>query len=183
LFNGSYYDEHGVELKKNFLRTPLNVLRMTSGYGMRMHPVLGVWKMHKGVDYGAPVGTPVYAISNGTVSFTGCGTGYGLYVCVKHENGYESRYSHLSKILVKTGQKVKQRQTIGQVGSTGYSTGPHLYFEIIANGNRINPTKVKMVNNPRSVPLPLKNRFHSVVNSQELFIGEKLGTAKLGKSG
>ena len=144
LFNGDYYDEHGVELKKNYLRAPLNVLRITSGYGYRIHPVLGYWKMHTGVDYGAPTGTPVYAIANGTVTFQGCGEAYGLYVCIRHENGHESRYSHLSRILVRKGQRVKQRQTIGLVGSTGRSTGPHLFFEILADGKRINPTKVRM---------------------------------------
>jgi murein DD-endopeptidase MepM/ murein hydrolase activator NlpD len=167
LFNNEYFDEHGTELRKNYLRTPLNTLRITSGFGFRVHPVLQVWKMHTGVDYGAPVGTPVYAISNGTVTFQGWGDAYGLYVCIRHENGYESRYSHLSKILVKTGQKVKQRQTVGLVGSTGRSTGPHLFFEIIANGKHLDPTKVKMIKIARSIPSPLKGRFQSIVNRRE----------------
>ncbi|HTY24286.1 MAG TPA: M23 family metallopeptidase [Desulfomonilaceae bacterium] len=170
LFNGEYYDENGVELKKNYLRAPLNILRITSGYGYRIHPILGYWKMHTGVDYGAPTGTPVYAIANGTVTFQGCGDAYGLYICVRHENGRESRYSHLSRILVKEGQRVKQRQTIGLVGSTGRSTGPHLFFEIIVNGKRINPTKVRMVQNPKAVPAPLKTRFETVMNAQARFL-------------
>ena len=103
LFNGQYYDEHGIELKKDYLRAPLNALRVTSGYGWRIHPVLNVWKFHTGVDYGAPIGTPVYAIANGVVTFQGWGEAYGLWVCVRHENGFESRYSHLSRILVKKG--------------------------------------------------------------------------------
>jgi murein DD-endopeptidase MepM/ murein hydrolase activator NlpD len=126
--------------------------------------------MHTGVDYGAPTGTPVYAIANGTVTFQGCGEAYGLYVCIRHENGYESRYSHLSRIMVKTGQRVKQSQTIGLVGSTGRSTGPHLFFEIIADGKRINPTKVKMVQNPRAIPVPLRDRFDMLVNSHSGFL-------------
>lgn len=170
LFNGKYYDEHGVELERNFLKAPLNVLRITSGYGYRVHPVLGNWRMHWGVDYGAPVGTPVYTIANGTVTRTECRHDYGLLVCVRHENGYESRYSHLSRILVKEGQQIKQGQKVGLIGSTGWSTGPHLFFQIIANGKRLDPTKVKMVTHPRAVPSPLKNRFHSIVKGQEQFL-------------
>ncbi len=170
LFNGDYYDDHGVELKKDYLRAPLNTLRITSGWGWRIHPVLHVPKFHKGVDYGAPTGTPVFAIAEGTVSFQGCGPAYGLYVCIRHGNGRESRYSHLSRILVKKGQRVKQHQTIGLVGSTGRSTGPHLFFEILADGKRINPTKVKLVRNPSSVPSPLRRRFKSVVNDNAEFL-------------
>ena len=172
LFNGEYYDENGVELKRNYLRAPLNTLRITSGYGYRIHPVLGYWKMHTGVDYGAPIGTPVYAIANGKVIFQGSGEAYGLYVCIRHENGYESRYSHLSRILVKDGQQVKQRQTIGLIGSTGRSTGPHLFFEIIANGKRIDPTKVKMIQDPKAIPVPLKTRFAAVMGAQARFLNQ-----------
>jgi len=170
LFNGEYYNENGVELKKNYLRAPLNTLRITSGFGYRIHPVLGYRKMHTGVDYGAPTGTPVFAIANGTVIFEGCGEAYGLYVCVRHDNGYESRYSHLSRILVKKGQKVQQRQTIGLIGSTGRSTGPHLFFEIIVNGKHIDPTKVKMITSPRTVPTPLHDRFKAIVNVRARFL-------------
>ncbi len=170
LFNGEYYNENGVELKKDYLRAPLNTLRITSGYGWRIHPILQVWKFHTGVDYGAPTGTPVYAVADGTVTFQGRGKAYGLYVCIRHKNGYESRYSHLSSILVKKGQSVKQRQTIGLVGSTGRSTGHHLFFEIIANGKRIDPTKIKMFKYPQAVPAPLKNRFNDVMNAQTRFL-------------
>jgi len=170
LFNGQYFDENGVELKRDYLRTPLNTLRITSGYGWRIHPVLNRWKFHTGVDYGAPTGTPVYAIADGTVTFQGSGEAYGLYVCVRHSNGYESRYSHLSRISVKTGQKVKQRQTVGLVGSTGRSTGPHLFFEILDNGKRLDPTKIKLIKNPRTVPAPLHDRFKSVIRTQHQVI-------------
>jgi murein DD-endopeptidase MepM/ murein hydrolase activator NlpD len=183
LFNGKYYDEHGVELKKNFLKTPLNVLRITSGYGYRIHPVLGGWRMHWGVDYGAPIGTPVFSIANGTVIRTACCHDYGLLVCVKHDNGYESRYSHLSKILVKPGQKVMQGQKVGLVGSTGWSTGPHLFFQIIIKGKRVDPTKVKMVTRPKSVPGPLKPRFYSIVNARERLLMEDLASVTFRTSG
>ncbi len=175
LFNGEYFDANGVELKRDYLRAPLNTLRITSGYGWRIHPILNIRKFHTGVDYGAPTGTPVYAIANGTVIFQGCGDAYGLYVCIRHENGYESRYSHLSSILVKAGQRVKQRQTIGLVGSTGRSTGHHLFFEIIANRERIDPTKVKMIKNPKAVPAPLKERFDTVINTQAHFLQRAVG--------
>ncbi len=180
LFNDNYYDENGVELKRDYLRTPLNTLRITSGFGWRMHPVLNERKFHYGVDYGAPTGTPVFAISDGVVSFRGCDSkgiesGYGLYVCIRHDNGYESRYSHLSRILVKTGQKIKQRQTIGLVGTTGYHTGPHLFFQILENDKALDPTKIKMVKYPKSVPSALRTRFESVVSSHEQFINERTG--------
>ena len=172
LFNGQYYDEHGVELRKDYLRAPLNVLRVTSGYGWRIHPVLNVWKFHTGVDYGAPIGTPVYAIANGVVTFQGWGDAYGLWINVRHENGTESRYSHLSRILVKKGQRVSQREVIGLIGSTGRSTGPHLFFEIITQGKRIDPTKVKLVKNPASIPSPLKSRFNSIVIRESQLLPE-----------
>ncbi len=168
-----YYDEKGVELKKNFLRAPLDTLRVTSPYGMRIHPVLNIPKFHTGVDYGAPTGTPVYAIANGTVTFQGCGEAYGLYVCIRHEDGTESRYSHLSRILVKKGDKVKQRKIVGLVGSTGRSTGPHLFFEIIENGKRINPRTKKLIKTDRTVPHLLKDNFKSVVNKRERVLLEK----------
>jgi murein DD-endopeptidase MepM/ murein hydrolase activator NlpD len=182
LFNENYYDENGVELKRDYLRTPLNTLRITSGFGWRIHPVLNERKFHYGVDYGAPTGTPVFAISDGVVSFQGCDSkgiekGYGLYVCVRHDNGYESRYSHLSRILVKSGQKVKQRQVIGLVGTTGYHTGPHLFFQILENDKALDPTKIKMVKYPKSVPSALKTRFDLVLGYHEQFIDQSSGDA------
>ncbi|MGC8908271.1 MAG: M23 family metallopeptidase, partial [Desulfomonilaceae bacterium] len=154
LFNNEYYDENGVQLKKNFLRSPLSVLKVTSRYGMRFHPVFRVWRKHDGVDYAAPQGTPVWAIANGVVTFAGWNNGYGNYVCVKHDNGYESRYGHLRKMFVKVGQRVKQRQKVGLVGMTGIATGPHLDFQLLFNGKHINPLGVKMVAEVRSVPEP-----------------------------
>ena len=179
LFNGDYYDEKGVELKRDYLRAPLNTLRITSGWGWRIHPVLKYPKFHYGVDYGAPTGTPVFAIADGEVRFEGRGPAYGLYVCVQHGNGRESRYSHLSRILVKKGQPVKQHQTIGLVGSTGRSTGPHLFFEILHDGKRIDPTKVKLVRNPRAVPAPLKRRFKSVVTDNAEFLSRRASWSNL----
>ncbi len=167
LFNNEYYDENGVQLKKNFLRSPLSVLKVTSRYGMRFHPVFRVWRKHDGVDYAAPQGTPVWAIANGVVTFAGWNNGYGNYVCVKHDNGYESRYGHLQRTFVKVGQRVKQRQKIGLVGMTGIATGPHLDFQLLFRGKHMNPLGVKMVSEVRSVPEPLRYRFNFLVQQYQ----------------
>ncbi len=159
LFNNEYYDAKGLELKKNFLRSPLSVIRVTSRYGRRYHPVLRVWRKHNGVDYGAAQGTPVWSISSGVVTVAGWQNGYGNYVCIRHDNGYESRYGHLHRIFVAKGQRVKQRQRIGSVGMTGLATGPHLDFQLLVNNKHVNPLNVKMAHSIRTVPAPLNERF------------------------
>ncbi len=159
LFNNEYYDAKGLELKKNFLRSPLSVIRVTSRYGRRYHPVLRVWRKHNGVDYGAAQGTPVWSISSGVVMFAGWQNGYGNYVCIRHDNGYESRYGHLHRIFVAKGQRVKQRQRIGSVGMSGLATGPHLDFQLLVNNKHVNPLNVKMAQSIRTVPGPLNERF------------------------
>jgi murein DD-endopeptidase MepM/ murein hydrolase activator NlpD len=169
LFNSKYYDEKGAELKKNFLRSPLNMnLRVTSPYGARFHPVLQVYRKHNGVDYGAPHGTPVWSIAPGQVTFAGWKNGYGKYVCIRHENGYESRYGHLSKIFVRTGDRVKQLHRIGLVGQTGIATGPHLDFQLLLGNKHLDPLKVKMVRSVQTVPRPLETRFSEVVGECSL---------------
>lgn len=167
-FNDVYYDEKGVELKKNFLRSPLQVIRVTSKYGNRFHPILKVWRRHKGVDYGAAVGTPVWSVAKGVVTFAGRQRGYGKYVCIKHDNGFESRYGHLHRIFVRKGQRVGQRHRIGTVGQTGLATGPHLDFQLLRNGKHRDPLRVKMVKSLRSVAAPLKPRFRSIVQQRLL---------------
>lgn len=166
LFSDTHYDEKGQELKKDFLRSPLETLRVTSRFGQRFHPILKQWRHHDGVDYGAPRGTPVWSISSGTVTFAGWQNGYGNYVCVRHDNGYESRYGHLDRFFVRKGQRVKQRQRIGLVGMTGRATGPHLDFQLLFQGRHKNPLAVKMVASLRSVPAPLKGRFHQVAQER-----------------
>ncbi len=172
LFNGTYYDENGRELKKNFLRSPLSVLRVTSQYGRRFHPILRVWRKHNGVDYGAPKGTPVWSVARGVVTFAGWKKGYGKYVCITHENGFESRYGHLSRILVKKGRRVKQRQRIGLVGATGLATGPHLDFQLLVKGKHVDPLKVKMITALRHVPKPLQSRFRRVAGARLIKLGD-----------
>jgi len=138
-----YFAPDGENLRKAFMRSPLSILRVTSGFGMRTHPISGQRKMHTGIDYAAPTGTPVWTVGSGTVIFTGWKGGYGKTVEIKHPGGVVTRYGHLSRINVRKGQGVRQRQTIGAVGSTGYSTGPHLHFEYLVNGVFTQPRKIK----------------------------------------
>lgn len=138
-----YFAPDGENLQKAFMRSPLSILRVTSGYGMRTHPISGKRKMHTGIDYAAPTGTPVWAVGSGTVVYAGWKGGYGKTIEVKHSGAVKTRYGHLSRILVRKGQSVRQHQTIGAVGSTGYSTGPHLHFEYLVNGKFTQPRKVK----------------------------------------
>ena len=165
-FNNEYYDERGIELKKSFLRSPLSVIRVTSRYGYRLHPVLKVWRKHNGVDYGAVQGTPVWSVAGGSVTFAGWSNGYGNYVCIKHDNGFESRYGHLQKIFVVKGQRVKQRQRIGLVGMTGIATAPHLDFQLLVQNKHINPLKVAMLKGLKEVPTPLVSRFISLAQDR-----------------
>ena len=113
--------------------------RVASGFGMRFHPILKIKKMHKGLDFAAPTGTPIYATADGRVEKTGSENGYGNMVKINHGNGYETLYGHMSKIKVKPGQRVKRGEIIGNVGNTGMSTGSHLHYEIHKNGEVINP--------------------------------------------
>jgi murein DD-endopeptidase MepM/ murein hydrolase activator NlpD len=140
-----YYDAKGNSVKKALLKTPINGARITSGFGMRMHPLLGYSKMHKGIDFGAATGTPIYAAGDGVIEEAGRKGGYGNYVRVKHSDRYATAYGHASRIAhgIHPGVHVKQGQVIAYVGSTGFSTGPHLHYEILVNGAQVNPSGVK----------------------------------------
>lgn len=148
-----YFDAKGVSIKKSLLKTPVNGARISSGFGFRKHPILGYSKLHKGVDFAAPTGTPIFAAGNGTISFMGVHGGYGNFVRVKHNSEYETQYGHASKFNRKyrVGSKVKQGDVIAYVGSTGRSTGPHLHFEIVYKGKAINPASVKNLSPNRLV--------------------------------
>ena len=141
-----YFDENGKSATKALMKTPINGARISSGYGMRKHPILGYNKKHQGVDFAAPTGTPIMAAGNGHIEFVGTNGGAGKYIRIKHLNGYKTSYSHLSKYAsgMKKNLRVKQGQVIGFVGSTGLSTGPHLHYEVIFNNERINPMKMKL---------------------------------------
>jgi len=151
-----YFDAKGNSLARMFLLYPLPFRGINSHFNLRrFHPVLKRNVPHLGTDYAASHGTPVYATAIGTVTHAGNRGGYGLLVEIEHANGYRTRYAHLSKVLVKRGQRVAQQQTVGRVGSTGRSTGPHLHYEILKNGRQINPTSVNR--GERGKPLDRKN--------------------------
>ena len=138
---GSYYSFDGRGLQRAFLSSPLRVpQKITSGFGMRVHPVTGERKGHAGVDYGAPKGTPVYTVGAGKVEFAGTRSGYGKLVIVRHRNqAIETRYAHLSRIDVQQGDTVSAGDQVGAVGATGVATGPHLHFEWRIDGEAVNP--------------------------------------------
>ena len=141
-----YYDETGKSAKKFLVRKPVIAGIMRSGFGFRRHPILGYSKMHTGVDWSAPNGTPIYASGNATVEKVGWESGYGKYVRLRHTNGYQTAYGHMSAFArgIQPGVRVRQGQVIGYVGSTGLSTGAHLHYEIIINGNFVDPMRVKL---------------------------------------
>ncbi|MBN8532175.1 MAG: M23 family metallopeptidase, partial [Alphaproteobacteria bacterium] len=140
-----YYDEKGVSIRKPLLKTPIDGARLTSGFGMRTHPIMGYSKMHRGVDFGASTGTPIYAAGDGTVMFAGRKGGYGNYLLIGHNNEYATAYAHISRFApgIRNGKSVSQRQVIAYVGSTGASTGPHLHYEVLRHGKQVNPVGVK----------------------------------------
>ena len=136
---GAYYAFDGKSRRKAFLASPLDFSRVTSGFAMRMHPVLNSWRQHNGVDYAAPTGTPVKTVGEGRVTFAGVQQGYGNVVQVQHSPEKTTVYAHLSRIDVRMGQPVAQGQKIGAVGATGWATGPHLHFEFKVNGQFVDP--------------------------------------------
>jgi murein DD-endopeptidase MepM/ murein hydrolase activator NlpD len=141
-----HYDKNGKSIQKALMKTPINGARLSSPYGMRKHPIDGFNKMHRGTDFAAPTGTPIMASGNGIVKKAGWCGGGGNCVKIKHNSTYETVYAHMSKFArgIKSGVRVKQGQTIGYVGSTGKSTGPHLHYEVIINGKRVNSQKLKL---------------------------------------
>ena len=141
-----HYDKNGKSVQKALMKTPINGARLSSSYGMRKHPIDGFNKMHRGTDFAAPKGTPIMASGNGIVKKAGWCGGGGNCIKIKHNSTYETVYAHMSKFArgIKKGVRVKQGQTIGYVGSTGKSTGPHLHYEVIVNGKKINSQKLKL---------------------------------------
>jgi len=140
-----YFDAKGQSVRKALLRTPIDGARLSSGYGKRMHPILGYTLMHRGVDFAAPTGTPIYAAGDGTVAVAGLNGAYGKYVQIRHSQRYATAYAHLSRIGrgITAGKRVRQGEIIGYVGTTGRSTGPHLHYEVLVGGQQTNPINVK----------------------------------------
>ena len=145
--DGQFFEASSMGARRTGLIMPV-VGHITSGFGSRRHPILGYTRMHSGVDFGAPFGSPIYAVGDATVSFAGWHGGHGNYVKLEHGNGYGTGYGHMSRIAVSPGSHVRAGQVIGYVGSTGLSTGPHLHYELFQNGVKVNPLSVKFtVNN------------------------------------
>ncbi len=141
-----HYDKNGKSVQKALMKTPINGARLSSPFGMRKHPIDGFNKMHRGTDFAAPMGTPIMASGNGVVKKAGWCGGGGNCVVIKHNSTYQTVYAHMSKFAkgIRSGVRVRQGQTIGYVGSTGKSTGPHLHYEVIVNGKRVNSQKLKL---------------------------------------
>ncbi len=150
---GGYYTADGKNLRKAFLRSPLEFSRVTSGFtNARFHPILQAWRAHKGVDYGAPIGTKVRSVADGVVEFSGSQGGYGNLLVIKHQGTYSTAYGHLSRFAsgVRKGARVSQGETIAYVGQTGLATGPHLHYEFRVNAQQVNPLTVTL---PAAIPL------------------------------
>lgn len=147
--SAGFYNSGGESIRKALLRTPLDVVRITSKFGPRKHPVLGYTKLHKGVDFAASTGTPIFASGDGTIVRIGRHGGYGNYILIRHNSQYSTAYAHMSRFAkgLRNGGKVQQGAVIGHVGSTGRSTGPHLHYEILVGGKQVNPMKIKLVGN------------------------------------
>ena len=165
-----YYNKDGVSMRKAFLRAPLDFTRISSGFNLkRLHPVFKTTKPHRGIDYAASRGTPVYAAGDGRVSQAGYSKANGNYIFIKHGSKYTTKYLHLHKRGVRKGQQVKQQQIIGWVGSTGYATGPHLHYEFLVNGVHRNPrTILKKLPKAKSITSNHKEAFLAQIDSLQM---------------
>ena len=168
---GSYFGLDGQSKQRSFLASPLEFSRVTSGFSMRMHPILNTWKQHNGVDYGAPVGTPVRTVGDGVVEFAGWQNGYGNVIHIRHGEERSTVYAHLSRIDVATGQKVEQGMVIGAVGQTGWATGPHLHFEVKIDGQQQDPLLVAQNSEAAVIAPASKARFAQLAQSARVQLG------------
>jgi len=159
-----FFDASGEATKKGLMRTPVDGARMSSGFGLRRHPILGYSRMHKGVDFAAGYGTPILAAAAGKVDYAGWHGGHGNYVKISHGSGMGSGYAHMSRFAVRSGQHVQQGQVIGYVGSTGLSTGPHLHYEFYRGGQAVDPRSVKFTSRSQLAGEELR-RFKSKLNT------------------
>jgi len=162
---GGYYGLDGRSKRRAFLASPMEFSRVTSGFAMRLHPILNQWRAHNGVDYGAPSGTPVRAVGDGTVEFAGWQNGYGNVVQIRHGGDRSTLYAHLSRIDVRKGQAVEQGARVGAVGATGWATGPHLHFEVKVGGAQRNPLAMAQQSEAVELSAAAKPRFEQVAQS------------------
>jgi murein DD-endopeptidase MepM/ murein hydrolase activator NlpD len=175
-----YYDETGKSAKKFLVRKPVNSAIMRSGFGIRRHPILGYVKMHTGVDWAAPYGTPIFASGNGVVEKAEWEGGYGKYVRLKHNNGYETAYGHMSAFAkgLAPGKQVRQGQVIGFIGSTGQSTGAHVHYEILVNGRFVDPMRIKLPRG-RSLEGPMMANFEKERDRLDAMMSNRGGAARV----
>jgi len=176
---GAFYDTDGSSKHRAFLASPMEFSRITSGFAMRMHPLLQSWRKHNGVDYGAPTGTPVRSVGDGVVEFAGSQNGYGNVVQIRHSNNRSTLYAHLSRIDVKKGQRIEQGQRVGAVGSTGWATGPHLHFEFLVGGQHQDPLRIAKTSEAVPLDAASRPRFAELVRSVQakLDVAETLSGA------
>jgi len=165
---GGYYTLDGQSLQTPYLAAPLQYSRVTSGFAMRMHPILNQWKAHLGIDYGAALGTPVRTVGDGVIEFAGVQNGFGNVIIVRHNASEETVYAHLSRIGVRTGQHVDQGQFIGAVGQTGWATGPHLHFEFRVNGVHQNPALIARRHEGTPLSAQLRPEFERVASMMRI---------------
>lgn len=160
----TYYDQDGKSLHSNFLRNPLEFRRISSVFGMRRHPILGVMRRHQGTDYAANSGTPVRSVGDGVVVFAGVKGGYGNVIDVRHPNGFVTRYGHLRGFArgVRSGRRVAMGETVGYVGATGLATAPHLHFEVLVGGVQRNPRTALSIKSGEPLPAAERSRFDAV---------------------
>ncbi|HPD82189.1 MAG TPA: peptidoglycan DD-metalloendopeptidase family protein [Alphaproteobacteria bacterium] len=175
-----YFQPDGRSIKRTLMKTPINGARMSSGFGKRRHPVLGYTKMHKGVDFAAPTGTPILAAGDGVIERAGWFSSYGKYVSIRHNSKLKTAYAHMSKISskLKPGTRVKQGDVIGYVGTTGRSTGPHLHYEVLSNGTQVNPRDVNLPTGEELAGAE-KAKFQTVVNSLRQQYAATVGGTKV----
>ncbi len=171
-----YFDAKGQSAKGLLMKTPVDGARISSGFGMRRHPILGYSRMHKGIDFAVPKGTPVMAAGNGTITFEGVASGYGNFLKISHANGYATGYGHLSRFApgIHIGSKVRQGQIVAYSGMTGLATGPHLHYEIFQNGSQVNPLKVKFAEGRKLAGNELRNFL-----TERLHIDAQMASMKL----
>ena len=177
---GAYYDVDGRSKRRTFLASPMEFSRMTSGFALRFHPLMQSWRQHNGVDYSAPVGTPVRSVGDGVVEFAGRQNGYGNVIQVTHSSGRSTLYAHLSRIDVRKGQRIDQGQRVGTVGSTGWATGPHLHFEFRVAGQHQDPLRVAKASETQALDAGARQRFAQIVHSVQakLEVAETLSSQR-----
>ena len=175
-----YYDENGKSSKRTIMKTPINGARLSSRYGTRKHPILGYTKMHRGLDFAAPSGTPVFVAGDGVVEKAGWNGSYGKYIKIRHTSTYKTAYAHLSSFHknIRVGKRVLQGKTIGYVGTTGRSTGPHLHYEVIQNNRQVNPMKIKL---PAGKNIPQK-KIKAYKNHIRAILTQKIALEKADKN-